>query len=182
MYGMLPMNMVIVNTGRKGVMRSILRLGTALGLSVLMLSCGGYDTDPKNRSRCLLNMHLIYKALSKFSEQDRKPAEHLGEIFPRPFDDHTRFRCPSSSDDPTKYQEGDVLKPSQCSYIYNNLGIFTDLDDDLRSKLILIYEKKEFHGPGRHVVFASGSEPEFLPREEFNKALAFTEQWMKENK
>lgn len=155
-------------------------VGLVVGLCVVLCSCGGYDTSPKNMGRCKTNLKLMHKALKCFCEMDSKPAVHLGEIFPRPFDDRARFRCPSSSDDPTKYSEGEVLKPHHCSYIYNPLGMFTELDDDLQGKLILVYEKADYHGPGRNVIFCDGT-LEFLKKQQFEEAQAFTEQWMKEN-
>ena len=161
-------------------MRRLLCVGGALGLSVLMLSCGRrYDSDPHNKERCLTNMLVIWQKLRAISDRGDSP-RRLGLLYPYPLTDRTMFRCPSSSDDPTHFEEGAVLKPNQCSYIYHYLGAFTMLYDDLKSRLLVLYEKDDFHGPGRNVVFANGHDI-FLPSAEFNEALAFTEKWMKEN-
>ena len=157
------------------------RVAAVLALSIGLSSCGcRHDPSPKKKSRCYTHLKLIYNALYEISHFGHYGAENLGKLFPNPLEDRMALRCPASSDDPTSYVENTELKPKHCSYLYNNLGAFTDLDDSLRTQLIIVYEKAEFHGPGRQVAFADGRIV-YLERAEFNKALAFTENWMKEN-
>ncbi|NOZ20254.1 MAG: hypothetical protein GXP25_04110 [Planctomycetes bacterium] len=162
--------------------RRSLCFGTALAVAATVFSCGGYDSDPENKARCQTNMTVIWQKLRGWSTQKGGTPKRLGMIYPHPLRDRTLFRCPSSSDDPTGFEEGKILQDHQCSYIYNWLDCFTDLDPSVASKLILLYEKKGFHGPGRNVAFAGGDKPiRYLEKDEFDKALAFTKDWMKKN-
>ncbi|MEW6358610.1 MAG: hypothetical protein AB1696_19905 [Planctomycetota bacterium] len=160
--------------------RKVLCLGMALGMTAAIFSCGGYDTSKDNRDRCQTNMTVMWQKLRAWSSEKGGTPSQLGSLYPHPLGDRTMFRCPSSSDDPTKFEEGAVLQPHQCSYIYYHLGCFTDLDPELAGKLLILFEKKSFHGPGRNVAFADGKVT-YVEKAEFDTALAFTEDWIKKN-